>query len=293
MLLRTRTSTLQTLQLTGPQNPKRPIEPLSDFSVSWRIRHLTAVGWRPSPQGAMWLNGLKELVLHDLSKLDAEILLVLSACVGLERFDIQCAGRIDIKDVPGARVPSTITLPCLQVMDLVFGSDEAAASLIRRLVTPQLLRASLDVGNAHLSRYHAYYCHFMSQAGGDAQYPTSPTITIEDGDPGYTYVVYETEDRRFTFDVLSTEAQAQAFHDLIQEFHGLYKGPSLTVKSMNSSRSNWMFLKSLGDQNVGTIEAHLDEGNPEKGRPEVDGLLKAIGALIAGKRRPVPNTTTN
>ncbi|KIO29059.1 hypothetical protein M407DRAFT_21802 [Tulasnella calospora MUT 4182] len=290
VLLRTPTSTLQTLQLIVPRHLERSIEPLRDLSVAARIRHLTAVGWRPPSRGAVWLMGLKELVLHDLSQLDAETLLVLSACVNLERLVIQCFSKSHVEGPSG--VPSTITLPCLQVMDLIFGSGESARSLIRRLVTPRLLRSSLDVGESALETGHrADYCRFMSQGEECAQYPKSASIRIETVRLAYTRVVYETESRRFAYERFNSQNQAQTFHDLVQEFQGLLQEPALTVTAIDSStriRSDdiWLFLKSIGDQNVRTIEALLNG-------QEADGLLVAIGAPSNRTDALATNTTTD
>ncbi|KIO29060.1 hypothetical protein M407DRAFT_21803 [Tulasnella calospora MUT 4182] len=281
-LLRTRTSTLKTLQLMGLQtfgHVKPSIDPWRDHLVPSQIRHLTAVGWRPS-SGAVWLMGLKELVLHDLSQLDAEILLVLSACVSLERLGIQYAGWIDVlEDVPG--IPSTITLPCLQVMNLTFRSNDPGTSLTRKLVTPQLRRASLDVGASDLNHRRADYCQFMSQRVDS----NSASIIITIGPTGNAGIVYETESRRFAFEVSSGEGQLQAYHDLVQEFQSLNKGPSLTVRSMESSYTIWPFLETLGDQNVRTIEVHFGGG-------EADGLLAALAAP-SDLAKLVTGTNTN
>ncbi|KIO29063.1 hypothetical protein M407DRAFT_21806 [Tulasnella calospora MUT 4182] len=284
VLLRTRTSALQTLQLRGPGYPKRPIDPLRYLSIPPRIRHLTADGWRPS-SGAVWLMGLRELVLHGLSQVDAEILLVLSACVNLERLVIQCLSRSHVMDLSGA--PSTITLACLQVMDLTFGSEESAGNLIRRLVTPRLLWGSLDVGVWALETHRTDYCRFMSQTEGRTLYPKSASIRIETVRSTSTRVVYGTESRRFAFESYDwVQAQVQLFHDLVQESQGMLREPALTVTVISSFDYVWPFLKSLDDQNVRTIKARLHEG-------EADGLLAAIAAPSDLADVLVTNTTTD
>ncbi|KAG8891877.1 hypothetical protein FRC01_014470, partial [Tulasnella sp. 417] len=161
-LLRTRTPALQTLKLLGETGPvERVVEPLGDLSP---IRHLTAFSWQPSP-GLIWLNGLRELNLAHLSRLNTEIILVLSACTSLESLYVQCGGLRAVGDLQDA--PSQVTLPCLQTMDLAFESDDSAVNLIQRLAVPQILRTSLYITRAtlNLDLYVADYCAFMSLPG--------------------------------------------------------------------------------------------------------------------------------
>ncbi|KAG8899775.1 hypothetical protein FRC01_010378 [Tulasnella sp. 417] len=216
--------------------------------------------------------GLKELALHDISELDAEMLLVLSACENLERLCIQCIGGSGGEDDP--RVSSTITLPRLQVMDLKFRWGESAANLIRRLVTPQLLRGSLDVGYSALQTHRAAYCRFMSQGKTSLRYPSSADIRIEPLHIALLAnrrIVYETEIRRIAFNLPSWENHVQTIHDLVREFQGLFREPALTVTVTDPSDCTWPLLRSLGDQNVRTIDAYLDG-------EKADDLLTALGA---------------
>ncbi|KAG8913270.1 hypothetical protein FRC01_004631 [Tulasnella sp. 417] len=283
LLLRTRAFSLKTLQLIGPPHQQLAIEPLRELSMPSRIRHLAAVGWQP-PSGAAWLMDLQELVLDNISQIDAEIFLVLRACGSLERLEIHCSGGSDWEAL--SRGPSTVTLPCLRAMDLIFQSDESATNLLRRLVTPQLLRGSLDVGVSTLETHRADYCRFMSQGKGCLRYPSSANIRIEDASSDCTRVVYETENRRFAFMVFRRENDGHALHDLVQEFQALLKEPALTVTNDDSSDTAWLFLRSLADQNVRNIDVHLNEG-------EADRLLAALGAPSDLTDVLVTNTTTD
>ncbi|KAG8915755.1 hypothetical protein FRC01_003520, partial [Tulasnella sp. 417] len=282
-LLQTRASSLKTLQLIGPPYQYLVIEPLMGLSMPSGIRRLAAIGWRP-PSGAAWLMDLQEMVLDNISQIDAEILLVLRACGSLERLEIHCSGESDSEAL--SRGPSTITLPYLREMDLIFQSDESAANILQRLVTPQLLRGSLDVGVSTLETHRADYCRFMSQGKGCLRYPSSANIRIEDASSDRTRVVYETENRRFAFMSSSWEHDETAFHDLVQEFQALLKEPALAVTITDSSDYAWMFLRFLAEQNVRTIDAHL----PGK---HADGLLAALGAPSNLADVLVANTTTN
>ncbi|KAG9026948.1 hypothetical protein FS837_004459, partial [Tulasnella sp. UAMH 9824] len=113
----------------------------------------------------------------------------------------------------------------------------------------------------------------MSPGEGRAPYPRSATIRIESTRLDFIKVVYETESRRFAFDVWawSPPAAVQEFHNLVQELRGRLKEPALNVTIIDSSSRAGPLLKSLGDQNVRHIEARL-------GGEEADDLLTALGA---------------
>lgn len=265
-LLRTRTPALRTLKLLGNTSPSTEIfvEPLGDLSP---VRHLSAWAWRP-PSNAVWLTGLRELILVHLSQLDTDIILVLSVCTSLELLYVRCGDDMVVEDLSGA--PSLITLPCLQTMDLAFNSDEPAVNVIRRLVAPQILQARLEIAQVtmDLDQYVADYCKFMSPGERCIQHPNSASILIKGVSNNLNRLVYGTESHQVAISMNSEEALV--FYNLVQEFQSLLKEPPLTVTIFRLSVSNWLFLTPLGDQNIRSITAHRCK--------QVDLLLTAIGA---------------
>ncbi|KAG8921775.1 hypothetical protein FRC01_014901 [Tulasnella sp. 417] len=262
------TPALQTLQFTqsigyGCWPPKNPIESLGDLPL---IRHLSALGWQPLP-GAAWLVNLKELILSPISGPNMELIQVLSTCANLEQLTIVSEGKVE-GELPVATPP--ITLARLRSMRLEFASNESAMIIIRRLITPQCLRSSLQVVDAkHLLEYIADYRRFMSLEGSCTDYPESACITIK-----YTYTEesldYETDSRQLSFKT-ATSAEVRVFLDLVQELQDLYKGPPLTV-TIDSLIDRAPLLSFFHNQNIQAIVVRCAERSQS---PDI--LLRLLG----------------
>lgn len=164
------------------------------------------------------------------------------------------------------------------------------AQLIRVLVAPQSLSRMVYVERAlNLSRYIADYRRFMSMQDSVAppQYPESASILIKETHLG-TWLEYMTESRRVVFMVRS-EVEAPAFHDLVQKIQDSLKGPPVTVTIDDPPEPTWPFLKSLGDQSIQTIVAHI------RSRASVTrGLLEAVGSSVTDlPDGPTTDTASN
>ncbi|KAG8910973.1 hypothetical protein FRC00_007243 [Tulasnella sp. 408] len=223
-LLGTRTPALRTLELMGATIEADDfIEPLGDLSP---IRNLAASWWQP-PSDAVWLTGLRELTLADLPRLNMETFLVISACTSLETLNVRWGYGGIVDDL--SDVPSLITLPHLQVMNLSFKSDELAVNIIRRLFTPHCLRASLEITlpTGPLDQHVMDYCKFMSPREKCYQYPSSATILINNPYLDRLSLTYQTESCRIAFGEFDPE-EAPAFHNLVQKFQTSLKEPPLT-----------------------------------------------------------------
>ncbi|KAG8921776.1 hypothetical protein FRC01_014902 [Tulasnella sp. 417] len=276
------TPALQTLQLTemfgrGYSGPPEDPSELGDLPS---IRHLSARGWRPPP-GTTWLVALKELVLSHHSGPNMELIQVLSACANLEQLTIVTGNKV-MRDLPVATSP--ITLPGLRSMRLEFASNELAIMLIRRLITPQCLRSSLQIHDAkNLREYLADYRRFMSLEGSCAHYPESVCMAIKRPYAWGESLDYETNSRQLSFKT-ATAVEVRVFLDLVQELQGLYKGPSLTV-TIDCPSEHAPFLRSLHNQNIQAIVVHCSAERSES--PDI--LPRVLGPP---PRTPVgPNST--
>ncbi|KAG8945483.1 hypothetical protein FRC04_000768 [Tulasnella sp. 424] len=268
-LIQARTPALQTLNFVASSSIGRQQTltwPLGDPPP---IRHLITEGWQPSSD-ALWLAGLKELILTRLMEINTNTLQVLSACTSLERLSVQC-DDFTVAEFPGA--PPSITLPFVQTMDLKFGLDESAVNLIRRLLTPRCLRRSLEITAVplRLDEFAADYCNFLSPEEIDTRYPSSASIHMESRKPDTAHLVYKTESRRVAFGLLSWEEEVDSFYDLVQEFQELLDEPPLTVTTVDPSEVNNIFLRPFSDEDVRAIRAHFKVAS-------VDYLLALIGS---------------
>ncbi|KAG8921774.1 hypothetical protein FRC01_014900 [Tulasnella sp. 417] len=253
------TPALQTLQLLEMSGP------LGDLPS---IRHLSAQWWQP-PSDATWLVGLKELTLSRASEPDMELIRVLSACASLEQLTIVSANQLVMGDLPVTTPP--ITLAHLRSMRLEFASNASAMVLIRRLITPQCLRRSLQILDAkHLHEYLTDYRRFMSLEGSCTHYPESACIAIKRLYPGADSLDYEMDSRQLGFNN-ATAVEVRAFLELVQELQDLYKGPSLTV-TMDSPSDHAPLLRFLHDQNIQAIVTHCPGGSSS---PDI--LLRVLG----------------
>ncbi|KAG9044649.1 hypothetical protein FS837_007764 [Tulasnella sp. UAMH 9824] len=252
---------LQTLQLARySATIEDTVEPLGDLSS---IRHLTAQWWQP-PAHAAWLVGLKELVLFRSDEPDMELLQLLSACANLEDLAISDMGSRAIQEFPSSTLP--ITLPRLKSIRLYFISNGSAMKLTPKLITPQ--------------------CHQRSLA---IDQPLSPRKLVTVGSYRQRRAAPSNPSPHAFLSKADVEA-VTAFHDLVQEYQRLFKGPPLTVTIKDPSEHIWWYLKSLHDQNIRTIEAHF----PKQKLEAVGDLLKAIGALsVHIAPRPIADSTTD
>ncbi|KAG9049641.1 hypothetical protein FS837_009612 [Tulasnella sp. UAMH 9824] len=157
-------------------------------------------------------------------------------------------------------------------MTLNFKSDEPAVNLIRRLSTPQCLRASLEITllTLPLDQHVMDYCKFMSPGGKCVQYPSSANILISTPYLDQIYLTYETESRRISFEEFDTE-EAPAFHNLVKEFQTLLKEPPLNVTFIRPSVVHRPIMQSLGDQNIRDFVVR------DCNEDSVDAILSAIG----------------
>ncbi|KAG8946945.1 hypothetical protein FRC00_009360 [Tulasnella sp. 408] len=171
-------------------------------------------------------------------------------------------------------------------MDLAFESDEQAANFIRRLLTPQCLRASLDITLAveNLDQYVADYCQFVSPRDNCIPCPNSATILINSHGPGLLQLFYGTESHRISFIRFSGQG-ALTFHNVVQELQTSLKEPSLNVTVTQPSVYNVPFLKSLWDQNIRSIVARECE------RSSLHALFSAIGESSVDALTDTPEST--
>ncbi|KAG8923192.1 hypothetical protein FRC00_006526 [Tulasnella sp. 408] len=276
---------LQTLELSAsPWMEDESSEPLGNLPS---IRHLGAKWWEP-PTDAVWLRDLKELVFWRHQKSITEVLQLLSACASLEQLEIYSMDEVVARELPGA-IPA-VTLPRLRSICLNFKSDESGVTLIRRLIAPQCLERTLRVEHAlHLGLYLADYQRFMSlEDEGIRQYPGSAVVNVECSWFG-TLIEYQTETCKVSLDALRA-SEVPAFHNLVQEFQKLLKGPSLTLTIKYPTEDTWLFFKSLSNQNVQTIEAYGNQFS------DTSDLLEAIGADppdLPSQDGSVANSTTD
>ncbi|KAG8913280.1 hypothetical protein FRC00_002716 [Tulasnella sp. 408] len=275
---------LETLELRAPPwRTNDSIEPLGNFPS---IRHLKALWWQP-PADTAWLLGLKELVLWRTSPPDAELLRVLSACANLEFLDI--FAQDDRVGGERSRSISPVTLPRLRAISLDFESNEAVGTLIRGLIIPQCLRRTLCIRKApRLSPHVADYRSFMSMEGScNWQPPKSASILIKGSYPG-SEIEYKTGNCKISLNLPSGE-EVPAFHELVQEFQSILKGPCLTVTIKYPSGPTWLLLQSLGHQNIRVIT--VDWEHYMDSEPWTADLLKIIGVHSANlPDRPITNT---
>ncbi|KAG9031030.1 hypothetical protein FS837_003121 [Tulasnella sp. UAMH 9824] len=128
----------------------------------------------------------------------------------------------------------------------------------------------------------------MSPGEGRTGYPHSASIRIQSFRSDCAKVVYETESRRFAFEVWewTIPEEVEGFHDLVKELRNRLKEPALNVTITDSFSFAWPFLESLGDQNVQHIEARLGGG-------DADYLLTALGAPMDPTDIRAANTSPN
>ncbi|KAG8913769.1 hypothetical protein FRC01_004393 [Tulasnella sp. 417] len=272
---------LRTLVLKGTSRAiEGQIGPIGDLPS---IQTLITAFWRP-PSGAAWLFGLKELMLHYSGAADMELLQLLSACPNLNRLLVSDRNEAVVGELSGSISP--ITLPRLKYMTLESSSHESVAKIIRVLAAPQCIQCIVDVGQAlHLSRYVADYRRLMSLAGGCAPTQNRESASILIKRTMDTRLEYKMEDYRLGFTVFGEE-EVPAFHDLVQGIQSSLQEPPITLTIHHPSKSTWMFLKSLGDQNIQEIVAYF----PPPG-PDTRTFLKAIGAGLANPPGGPPTDT--
>lgn len=284
--LRDHRPALQTLQLARySATMEDTVEPLGDLSS---IRYLTAKWWQPSPDAA-WLAGLREQVLFRTNGLDMELLQLLSACANLEDLTITDEGHGSIQDFPGATLP--ITLPRLKSIRMYFKTNSSAMKLTPKLITPQCHQRFLGIDRSPSPHeVVGRYGRFISPEESCTQHPKSACLFIQ-GEYIRTRFEYETESCLVDFLFVDASVEtAAAFHDLVQEYQRLLKGPSLTVTVRYPSEHVWWFLKSLHDQNIQTIVARFAKQKLQA----VGDLLNAIGARSVDiTPRPMADTTTD
>ncbi|KIO30885.1 hypothetical protein M407DRAFT_20011 [Tulasnella calospora MUT 4182] len=177
-----------------------------------------------------------------------------------ELLPILSADELVVGELPDAISP--ITLPRLRSICLKFRSNESMVKLIRRLIAPQCLRHTLHVNQArNLGLDVADYGRFMSvEERCTEEYPKSADIPIQISFRS-THLEYKTESLQIVFD-------------------------------KDRSEDTRIFLKSLGDQSIQIIVAHLRYTWSYAGH-----FLKPIGARLADlpglDGLAVTNTTTD
>ncbi|KAG8914366.1 hypothetical protein FRC00_014220 [Tulasnella sp. 408] len=271
---------LETLDLTAFVDRRDFLdEPVAEWlwDALPMVRHVVARGWQPLSSVA-WLGNLRSLVLCRPTRLDMNLLRILSQCNNLSSLCADVDGTGWDNEEPSDSFPN-ISLPNLRKLELHFDIIQDIRHFVRRLDIPQSVRGSLDITFAPQSEEAVEDLgHFIFPKGTGSKPPTNPVLHILSSAGRVTYTA-GTRSIRFSVPNLAEEPW-DLFENMVVVLQNRLNNPPLTVQIDSTESEQGVTLHRLANLNVQRIEAR-----------RLSGYLSCIFAAIGSRHERFPSGT--
>ncbi|KIO26827.1 hypothetical protein M407DRAFT_7610 [Tulasnella calospora MUT 4182] len=265
--------TLETLDLTAYTDWSGTLsEPVAEWLSATlpMVRHVVARGWQPRSNVA-WLGNLRSLVFCRPTRVDMNMLRILSQCSNLSRLRIGADGTGWDDEEPTDSFP-TVALPNLRQLELEFDVLQDIRHFVRRLEIPTSAQASLGITYAPQSEeFVEDLAHYIFPEATGSKPPTNPLLQIHNLTRLPLPITYTAGTRSITFPVPERTEEWDLLENIVIVLQNRLNNPPLTVQLDSPTDIQAKTLRRLANLNVQQIRAKCLEGF-------LDNILAAIGS---------------
>ncbi|KAG9014413.1 hypothetical protein FRB90_005331 [Tulasnella sp. 427] len=244
------------------------------------VRDVTARGWEPPPD-ATWLGKLRTLTFLKPTRVDRNLLNVLSRCTGLESLRIEACNSSWIEeDEPPLLNPPQIALPNLQTLDLDFEDLFEIRYLVRQLDVPRDILASLRIMDPPNSEELVEdLAHFIfPPPPPDCTKPPKPpakvTLKVHNTSDYWLPVTYTAGPRSIKFAVPERIDEWDLLCNILIALQNQLNHPSIHMEVDSPCDRQAVVLRRIANLNV----TSMCLSNGIVGSMHLDGTIAALGS---------------